>query len=168
MPHHLISGITISLAIQARDFLPPPCKSITDTYWSHECHPRPRPPPPPRHTHSHLRFITSDMSCLDYYNSLNLLSLPSARGSHFLYLRHKKSINNLSCCDVSTRDWEGDSTGLETCSAPVFWGGGGRDEESRGLGLSCRLSEAFSLEVQTHFLALRNQDSSYTRVFLSF
>ena len=128
------------------------------------------PPPPstPRHTHSHLRFITSDMSCLDYYNSLNLLSLPSARGSHFLYLRHKKSINNLSCCDVSTRDWEGDSTGLETCSAPVFWGGGGRDEESRGLGLSCRLSEAFSLEVQTHFLALRNQDSSYTRVFLSF
>ena len=148
--------------------MPPPCNLITDTYWSHECHPCPRPPPPPGHTHSHLQFITSDMSCLDYYNSLQ----PSFFALHpwepFLYLRHKKSINNLSCCDVSTRDWEGDSTGPQTCSAPVFWGGGGRDEESRGLGLSCRLSEAFSLEVQTYFLALRNQDSSYTRVFRSF
>lgn len=150
----------------------PVSKLITDTYWSHIalflCV-IPLITPPHHHTHTHTPTVKdfSPPVCPAWITAMafSLLSLPSAFGSHFCTW----DIESPSTTSLAvTYPLE---TGKETAQAPryalsqFFWGGGGRKGELRGLGLSCRFSEAFSLGIQTYFLALRNQESSYTKVF---
>lgn len=137
--HHLISGITISLAIQSRELLSSSLFIHASVFPS--CH-------PPMNPYSE-QFLTCFISCVDYHHSLQPYFSAFILAGAILAAEHSKPIINKSKLLCLLEMEKGTPvTSIRALSAIQGW----RQEEGK-LGSELRVCWGLHLELQTYFLS---------------